>query len=174
MVEDEKILGEISEITLTEAGFKVVTSADGLEALALIEKEDFIPDLIITDVVMPGIHGPQIIERIRKKLPDVKVVYISGYPDETIVNHGILESDVPFIQKPFSGTTLKTRVLEVIKRKNKLYHKLFPHRITRQIAFITVKGSGLSNNNVEENLDKFGKKTFLFINSMRIELVLSS
>jgi FixJ family two-component response regulator len=70
--------------------------------------------LLITDVVMPNMSGPQLAQRLRGIRPGLKVLYLSGYTDDAIVRHGILEGEAPFLQKPFSPDSLAQKVREVL------------------------------------------------------------
>lgn len=86
VVEDEASLRGLMEIMLNSIGYQeVVLAASGDEALLLLEKQRKKPDLVITDVVMPGMSGKELVNRLRESLPDIKVLYISGYSDDTIV-----------------------------------------------------------------------------------------
>jgi CheY-like chemotaxis protein len=95
-------------------GYQVVDSASGSEALALIQHGELRPDLLLTDVVMPGMSGRQLSDRLQAEQPDVKVLYMSGYTDEAIVHHGVLEPGVAFIEKPFAPDVLLRKVREVL------------------------------------------------------------
>lgn len=106
VVEDDPSVRLICEKILKVLHYRVVTAANGGEALLLVEEKNLCPDLIVTDVVMPEMSGQVLIDRLRKNRPDLKVLYMSGYTDDSIVHHGILEAGVPFIQKPFSKSKL--------------------------------------------------------------------
>jgi YesN/AraC family two-component response regulator len=80
-----------------------------------VEDEGVRPDLILTDVVMPGMSGRVLVERLRRTLPDVKVMFMSGYTDDAIVRHGVLGSDQDFLQKPFSVAALASKISSVLK-----------------------------------------------------------
>ena len=71
-------------------------------------------NLILTDVVMPEMSGPQLVERVEQSYQEVKVLYMSGYTDDAIVEHGVLQKGVQFIQKPFTPHDLARKVREVL------------------------------------------------------------
>ena len=68
------------------------------------------PALVVTDVIMPGTNGRVLVERLRKTLPDLKVIYMSGYTGDTIARDGVIEADVAFLQKPFSLASLSEKI----------------------------------------------------------------
>ena len=72
--------------------------------------------LMVTDVVMPGVSGPQLARQMAPLAPDMKVLYLSGYTDDAIVHHGMLDPDTPFLQKPFGPDALARKVREVLDR----------------------------------------------------------
>jgi CheY-like chemotaxis protein len=105
VVEDETAVRQLLASMLEELHYRVVIAENGDEALHLIEEKGLRPDLIITDMVMPGMGGKSLVEQVRKILPEQKVLYMSGYMDNAIAHHGMLDPldpDTPFIQKPFT------------------------------------------------------------------------
>ena len=77
-------------------------------------EQGFEPDLVLTDVVMPGMSGAELAQRLRSDRPGLKVLYMSGYPDDAIAPHGVLDPGTPFIQKPFSERALAVKVREAL------------------------------------------------------------
>jgi DNA-binding NtrC family response regulator len=73
-------------------------------------------DLLLTDVVMPTTSGPELTKRLAERRPSLKVIYMSGYTDETIVKHGILQPGIAFIHKPFTAETLDRKIRDVLQR----------------------------------------------------------
>jgi PAS domain S-box-containing protein len=117
VVEDEPSLRKLCSKILELMNYSVKAAANGGEALLLIEEKGFKPELIITDVIMPEMSGKILVDRLRNSLPGLKVLYMSGYTDEAIVHHGILESGTPFIQKPFTKDQLGKMVREILDAK---------------------------------------------------------
>jgi two-component system, cell cycle sensor histidine kinase and response regulator CckA len=93
----------------------VRTAADGDEALRLLENSESPVDLVITDLMMPGMSGRTLAERFGQTLPALKVVYMSGYADDAIVRHGMLADRAPFLSKPFTAEELLRKVREVLQ-----------------------------------------------------------
>lgn len=114
VVEDEKSLRELMVSFLTMLGYTVTVAANGGEALLLVEEKGVIPDLIITDIVMPYITGKQLVERLRRKHPYLKVIYMSGYASEAVFDKEEMESNTLFIQKPFSPKKLSEKIRMIL------------------------------------------------------------
>jgi two-component system cell cycle sensor histidine kinase/response regulator CckA len=74
-------------------------------------------DLLMTDVVMPGISGKELAERVKSQRPGIKVLYMSGYTDQSVVKHGILETDAVLLQKPFTMATLALKLREIFSEE---------------------------------------------------------
>lgn len=110
VVEDELNLRKLIEKLLTGLGYKVTIASNGGEALLLVEEKGLRPDLLLTDVVMPGMSGRVLSDRLRKTRPDLKVLFMSGYTDSMIMQHGVLDPGTPFIQKPFSRHDLAQKI----------------------------------------------------------------
>jgi two-component system cell cycle sensor histidine kinase/response regulator CckA len=70
--------------------------------------------VLLSDVVMPGMNGPMVADMLTRMRPDLKVIFMSGYTDDAIVRHGVMERDVPFLQKPFTPERLANKIVEVL------------------------------------------------------------
>jgi len=115
LVEDELAVRNLAEEILKEFGYHVLTAADGETALQICAQQTSRIDLVITDVVMPGMGGHAVAQKIVETCPDVKVLFLSGYPDNDVVRHGILHDKVNFLQKPFSADALGRKIREILK-----------------------------------------------------------
>ena len=114
VVEDEPSLRKLVGGMLTRMGYRVSVAANGDEALILVEKKGQVPDLLLTDVVMPGLSGAELAKRLRLVMPQLRVLYMSGYTNDAIVHHGVLDPGTPFIQKPMSAAALAEKVWKVL------------------------------------------------------------
>jgi len=115
LVEDEESVRNLAGEILGTKGYQVLTAANGVEALRVCTEHVGQIDLMVTDVVMPQMGGRELAERIGTVRPEMKVLYMSGYTDDAVVRHGILEDHVSFIQKPFSPDLFALKVREVLE-----------------------------------------------------------
>ena len=115
LVEDEDMVRRLVREALVRAGYKVMDTADPLEARRLSESYRGMIHLLITDVVMPRVSGRELAEELRTQRGGMKVLYMSGYTDNAIVNTGILQKEVAFLQKPFTPAALTQKVREVLE-----------------------------------------------------------
>jgi CheY-like chemotaxis protein len=115
LVEDEASVRQLVRETLEAKGYTVLEAHDGETALRIALQHLAPINMLITDVVMPGMSGRELAQRICASDPDVKVLYLSGYTEDTIVHEGGLEPGTAFLQKPFTLQTLSRRVREVLR-----------------------------------------------------------
>ena len=114
VVEDEEAVRRLVCAVLEANGYKLLIAARGEEALSLAEKHKGPVKLMVTDLVMPGMNGRELAERLAPQRPEMKVLYISGYTDDTVVRHQGLDPNTPFLQKPFQPGSLAQKVREVL------------------------------------------------------------
>jgi PAS domain S-box-containing protein len=117
LVEDEASLRDVVADTLEENGYTVLVANDGAAALQQVDGHEGPIDLLLTDVIMPGISGRQAAEAAGAARPGMKVLYVSGYTQEAISRHGALDRDVAFLSKPFTASALLRKCREVLERK---------------------------------------------------------
>jgi len=117
LVEDEQALREVTVRILSGGGYRVIAAADGREALALAEAHAGEIDLLLSDVVMPYLHGPQLAERIQRARPSIRVLFMSGFAQPILDSGGHMEDGSTLIEKPFSGPALLVKVAQVLERK---------------------------------------------------------
>jgi two-component system, cell cycle sensor histidine kinase and response regulator CckA len=115
VVEDAEALRELARGLLERQGYSVLVAADAHEALRVAEPSRSI-DVLLTDVVMPGASGPELTKLLVEQRPSLKVIYMSGYTEETIVHHGVVKPGIAFLHKPFTAETLGRKVREVLDR----------------------------------------------------------
>ena len=114
LVEDDDGLRQLARKILQRNGYTVLEARHGSEAEQICREVENPIHLVLTDVVMPGIGGPELVRRLALLKPTVKVLYMSGYTDQTILQHGLLEMSACFLQKPFTPTSLARKVREVL------------------------------------------------------------
>lgn len=114
LVEDDEIVRALVLEVLESRGYKVLEAANGHAAIDLCGTYDGGIELLLTDVIMPGMSGRELRTRLADICPDMKVLFMSGYTDDAIVRHRIHESDMPFLQKPFPPNALAKKVREIL------------------------------------------------------------
>jgi CheY-like chemotaxis protein len=119
VVEDQEEVRKLTRRMLEARGYHVLVAASGDEALGVGAELEALPhaqriDLLLTDVVMPGRSGREVALLLAPAHPKMKVLYMSGYTDESIVHHGVLESGIALLEKPFSAEGLARKVREVL------------------------------------------------------------
>jgi two-component system cell cycle sensor histidine kinase/response regulator CckA len=114
VVEDEPVVRSLAVRALVDQGYKVLQAADGPAALAVAGAYGGEVHLLVTDVVMPGMNGKELADRLAAERPGLRVLYVSGYTDHAVVRHGVLEEGIAFLSKPFDLRELVRTVREVL------------------------------------------------------------
>jgi CheY-like chemotaxis protein len=113
LVEDEAALRKLTRKTLLDAGFTVLEAKDALEAIEIARQTATHIDLLLTDVIMPGMSGRALAEALSPQRPEMRVIYMSGYSDGVIAKHGIVNAELAILRKPFSKDELMRSVEDV-------------------------------------------------------------
>jgi CheY-like chemotaxis protein len=119
VVEDEEALREVTRRVLARNGYSVLVAASGAEALSVSNSFAEPIDLLLTDVIMPGMLGKEVVERIRLARPDIGVLYMSGYAHPVLASQGTLDLGISLVEKPFSERDLVVRVRQVIDNRTR-------------------------------------------------------
>ena len=117
LVEDEEGVRKLVRGILARQGYKVLEAVSGEEALEIVHEYSGKLDLLLSDVVLVGMSGRELSERLRIQMPSLRVIYMSGYTDDAIVRHGVLTESAEFLQKPFSSDNLLRKVRAVLEKK---------------------------------------------------------
>ncbi|MDQ6785957.1 MAG: PAS domain S-box protein [Acidobacteriota bacterium] len=114
VVEDDDIVRALTQEILEMYGYRVFTARNGVEALDICKQQECNFDLLVTDVVMPQMGGRRLAESLTEKLPKLRILFTSGYADDAIIRHGVIETSTNFIQKPFTTNALAQKVREIL------------------------------------------------------------
>jgi signal transduction histidine kinase len=116
VVEDEESLRELAQLVLTDFGYKVLIATDGVEALRVAAQHKGDIALVVSDVVMPQMGGRELAEKLRALQPALKILFVSGYTDDAVIQRGVSRDSFPFLQKPYTPTSLARKVREVLDK----------------------------------------------------------
>jgi len=114
VVEDEEVVRELTQRILVGEGYHCITAANGPEALAMLEKNGGPVDLVITDIVMPGMGGRELAHKVSERYPRARVLFTSGFTDDEVIRRGLMDIGQPFQEKPWSAEQLLRRVRELL------------------------------------------------------------
>jgi two-component system cell cycle sensor histidine kinase/response regulator CckA len=114
VVEDEEIVRGLVQKVLRMQGYRVLAAERGDEALRICQEQEQEIDLLLTDVVMPGMSGRELAEQAAVMRPEMKVLFMSGYTDDAVVRHRVFDTEIAFIQKPFTPAALASKVQDVL------------------------------------------------------------
>jgi CheY-like chemotaxis protein len=114
LVEDEDVVRGAARRILRSSGYRVLEAFDAVEAIRVAGRHRGPIDLIVTDVVMPHMGGPKLVENLGQLRPELKVLYMSGYTDQEDVARGVSADDAGFLQKPFTPDALAQKVREIL------------------------------------------------------------
>jgi two-component system, cell cycle sensor histidine kinase and response regulator CckA len=114
LVENEPAIRNLLQLALRRKGYTVLAAESGRAALDLVRSHAGTIDLLITDVVMPDMNGPELVSRFVTIRPETQALFMSGYMDDAFSDHGILSADINFIQKPFSPRAIAQKVREIL------------------------------------------------------------
>jgi PAS domain S-box-containing protein len=139
LVEDEVNLRRLARQYLETQGYKILEAEDSAAALQIVEGHQGTIDMLLTDVIMPGMNGRELAVQISKQLPEIRVLYMSGYTENAIGHHGTLDAGINLLQKPFGLPVLRDRVREILDSEP----------IPAEVAMATRAASGLLGNKVQ-------------------------
>ncbi len=117
IVEDEKDILEMMSEFLSELGYDVITAPSAEEAMEKIEGISRV-DFLVTDVILPGKKGPDLAKTIKVIYPQVKILFISGYPEDRLSAQAVFEGEINFLSKPFAPFSLAKKIREILDRKS--------------------------------------------------------
>jgi two-component system, cell cycle sensor histidine kinase and response regulator CckA len=116
VVEDDPLVREVTARALRSGGYRVLLADGGADALQVVAREGAALRLVVTDVVMPGLDGKTLADELVRRLPGVRVLFVSGYTRDVISHHGVLDSGIEFLPKPFTSSALLARVRGLLDR----------------------------------------------------------
>ena len=118
VVEDDDTVRKLTCHVLRKHGYQVIEAANGGDALAVCEKQQSPIALLVSDVVMPRMSGPELATSLKALHPEMKILYTSGYTDAAVVRHGLSEETMNFLQEPFTPSQLTRKVRDVLDQSD--------------------------------------------------------
>ncbi len=120
LVEDDEVVRKLVSEVLDHEGYRLLEAANGVAALSICAQYEERIHLLLTDVIMPEMSGRDLADRLVLQHPKMKVLFMSGYPDDVIADHGVLDAGTAFIQKPFAPDVLARKVRDVLDGRGQL------------------------------------------------------
>jgi signal transduction histidine kinase/ActR/RegA family two-component response regulator len=118
VVDDNVAVRGVAKTILERLGYVVMIAGDGMEALEILKNADTRPKLLLTDVFLPGMTGPELYREVAALYPEIRAVFMSGYSPDAITPHAVLGTDFIFVEKPYTATTLAARVKEALQQQS--------------------------------------------------------
>jgi len=115
LVDDDPGIRKVARRILSQAGYRVLVASGAAEALDIAGRQGDALDMLVTDIVMPGLDGRALADELRRRFPRLRVLFVSGYTRDAIARRGVLDSGTNFLQKPFTAATLLARVRGVLE-----------------------------------------------------------
>jgi DNA-binding response OmpR family regulator len=116
LVEDETPLRRVVRLILEQASYRVIDAASGEEALERCAAHAGPVHLVLSDVVMPGMDGPELVRRLSRERSGLRVLYMSGYADDRLAGHNVVECGLEYLEKPFTPEALTAKVRAVLEQ----------------------------------------------------------
>jgi two-component system, cell cycle sensor histidine kinase and response regulator CckA len=117
LVEDDHAVRSVAERALVRFGYRVLSAARGEDAVRIAEEHEETIDLLLTDIMMPGMNGVEVAGAVIRERPGILVFFMSGYADQDLVRQGLLEPGTHFLQKPFTPQELAQRIRDILDAK---------------------------------------------------------
>ena len=114
VIDDDDGVRKLVHAVLATSGYTVIEATDGKEALTIFQNDSARFDMVLTDVVMPGLSGPQLAQKMCLTHPGMQVLFMSGYTDEALGQHGVLEEGIALLEKPFTRGSLLRKLREIL------------------------------------------------------------
>jgi CheY-like chemotaxis protein len=138
LVEDEDVVRHVTREVLESGGYRVLTAENGNEALKIFDAFPEHIDLLVTDIVMPGMNGCELARTLERRCAGIKILFMSGYTDNALAGEGFSNPSTAYLQKPFSVAALISKVRELISQTNELVAPLAPNTLQPSASSTTV------------------------------------